>query len=400
LNARMIFRSLGSLGFVVFLLAGCTLLDPHTPGPNNTPAPPLSEAASATPTSAAGLIPGEKPEGSITVSEANLVQLAMFTEFSGWGVGENAVLHTDTGGRFWFPVTPPELSAVGRSASSFFLDQATGWVLAPDAADFTRGTLYRTTDSGNTWQVSDVPFSQAAFSFVDQQFGWAMFISGAAAGSSAAEIFQTTDSGETWRQVYVIDPQSPDDVGGIPFGGSKSGISFATMERGWVTGEIPADAFIYVFRSLDGGSTWSQQDLALPDGLENSLVSFKPPVFFDELNGKLPAVLYGMETVSVIYFSDDGGESWKLTTPIQSTGMVDFPNAQTGFLWDGGQILYGTLDGGVSWNQIPQQFTPRDNLLQIEFVDSESGWALVAGDGSSSRLYQTSDSGSTWLHLP
>jgi photosystem II stability/assembly factor-like uncharacterized protein len=80
--------------------------------------------------------------------------------------------------------------------------------------------------------------------------------------------------------------------------------------------------------------------------------------------------------------------------------LFDFPNAQTGFVWDGGKSLFGTLDGGITWLQINQQITPGENLVQIEFVNSQVGWALVDDGTGHTRLYQTSDAGYTWQIMP
>ncbi len=382
------------------LLAGCTLLYPNVPNWNVTPTPEVVETITATLTVESSLQTAEVPAGHLRASQANLVRLAMITGQTGWGIANDAVLHTDYGGSFWLPVTPQGVDEVGWTASSFFLDEATGWVLIPDREDFTQGVLYRSTDSGASWQSSTVPFSNASFSFIDQQVGWAMFSSGAAAGSSVIEIYQSSDGGQTWSQIYAIDPASSQDDGNIPFSGSKSGITFLNMERGWVTGDVPADGFIYVYMSTDGGQTWDQQELKLPAGMENSQISFRPPVFFSNRNGKLFTYMYGPQSAAVIYTSNDGGINWKPTTPIQTNGLISFPSMQAGFVWDGGPALFGTLDGGLTWLQVTPNFTPGQNLVQIEFANSQLGWALVDDGSGHNQLYQTIEAGYSWQLLP
>ena len=63
----------------------------------------------------------------------------------------------------------------------------------------------------------------------------------------------------------------------------------------------------------------------------------------------------------------------------------------------GRTTLWATNDGGASWQQrtLPRTVIP-DDFLDIHFVDEQHGWLLA----SSGPLYETSDSGLTWVSVP
>ena len=127
-----------SLVSVLLLLAACTRPEiipiPVTQGPTlppETPAPVVIHAP--------------------IVSAPSLVSIHMLDESNGWGINDNNVLRTDDGGVTWYNVSPLNVSALGYSATSDFLDANHGWVLVPDTNNPLIGTLYRTGDGGSTW---------------------------------------------------------------------------------------------------------------------------------------------------------------------------------------------------------------------------------------------------------
>jgi photosystem II stability/assembly factor-like uncharacterized protein len=121
----------------------------------------------------------------------------------------------------------------------------------------------------------------------------------------------------------------------------------------------------------------------------------------------------------VIYTTRDGGVNWQPTTPVKSDAFpcaFDFISAQTGWIWcpdlrkwDSTDPTKGTLyrtdDGGTTWNSVKpersmeQYLTHGENIVQLQFVDDECGWALARYSDDRTELLHTRDGGQTWYLL-
>src|SRR4029079_5495227 len=110
---------------------------------------------------------------------------------------------------------------------------------------FSRGTLFRTTDGGQTWQRLPLPaggpirFSNAQDGLLDS-------------GSPAYDEYATHDGGLTWqRRPTEPGPRGPAEL------------SMAPSQVGWsksTTGNCQADACqlaTQLQQTMDGGATWS-----------------------------------------------------------------------------------------------------------------------------------------------
>ncbi len=398
----------------LFLISGCvpnpavvtgiTPSAPVTETERPTPVPATETLAPATETPAPAeptLTPVPKetqtpPVAPLGASATQLISIAMQDEESGWGLGETKVYRTTDGGARWADVTPPGLPASQAMLRGFFLDQASAWVIAPDPQNQAAGSLFRTQDGGATWQSSATYFGSSQLQFLDQQNGWALFVPGAAAGSAVAEIYRTVDGGATWTKVYAIDPQAGDLPGGLPFSGMKSGLAFLDASRGWVTGSEPVEKYAWLFMTEDGGKTWQHQELALPAGHENDMLSIDPPRFFTPQDGLLPVALYAQALSRVFYRTQDGGKTWSSTTPVESNGVYDFISFQEGWVWDG-KTLQVTKDGGQTWTALTPNLDLSGSLVQIDFASRTTGWALAMDANGNGQLYKTEDGGENWV---
>lgn len=334
------------------------------------------------------------------VASPNLIYLSMHTANEGWGLTENQVVKTVDGGSDWGDVTPEGAASIGYRAGKFFMDAATGWVLIPESENSEEGKLFYTSDSGNTWSFHKVPFGNANLFFLDNRYGWALFNTGAGAGSSTAQILRTENGGETWSLVYEVTPDSALEATGIPFSGSKEEISFRDENHGYVSGNIPADGFVYLYETMDGGASWSQVSLELPQELQKSMLSFQAPQFFDAERGKLVVRYFGTDNQGTLLFTtNDGGDLWVATTPIPSLGSVAVENMQSAMIWDG-EMLYWTNDGGVTWRSDQTNILIRDTLAQLNYPAKNTGYALSIQSDGESTLYTTQGNVFNWREIP
>lgn len=391
-NASRITRFM-SLLFTIILLSACSI---PAAGPTPTTAPATTAVptlAQPTPTQPA---PTAVPSPSLpAVANAVLRSFEMVDYQNGWAASETMVLRSSDGGVTWRNATPKDAPAIlGAAFQVKAVSPLAAWVLIPDAADYKKGTLFRTADGGQTWQANEVPFGGGWIQFQDdKKYAVLMADRGVAAGSQAVDLYQTSDGGATWMLVYHVDPENPADQG-ITFGGDKSGVAFLDSTRGWITGFIPMDGATYLYATQDGGKTWKQVQLGLPAGWQQAQIDTKPPVFFGSKEGILTLQASTNVGQMVFYVTHDGGDTWQPTTPLKASGMVSIPTANDIIVWNGGTLQYSP-DAGQTWQERTPNVDLSQSLIAVQFADSKTGWAL-SQDANSTRLYCTTDGGLTW----
>lgn len=383
------------LGLIGLAMIACSLTGMprvnNTSQPTGTSMPPIESTSEQIPVETSMPLIG-KP----LISHPELTGFDMFDENNGWGVTETNLVRSVDGGESWYDITPPGVASMGYSASVYFLDPDNGWLVAP-SADYQTGMIYATHDGGLIWTSSAVQFPGGSFNFIDQTNGFILVGRGAAAGSSAVDLFATADGGNSWQAVYVMQTGAGDEINTLPFMGQKSGLTFTDSLHGWVGGNIPMDGFVYLYKTVDGGGSWTKQDITLPAGYETAMTEVFAPRFFSSREGILPMRLLRGVAYMVFYVSHDGGENWSTTSPLQSMGQFSNPSMQEIIVWDGGAILQASHDGGFTWNQIPPNIEVKDILMKIDFIDANNGWLLTGDANNQHSLYKTNDGGVTWM---
>ena len=237
------------------------------------------------------------------------------------------------GGATWTPMNYPDSQASTLLTHPF----------EPHAVYGFQNTLRKSIDNGQTWQNLTPTMCCWNDGDVVLDHGNPLKMYMAIAGSPAAPdgIYKSTDGGTTWTRMnnglptpasfhtLAIDPQD----GNIVFAGTQG------AGRGGPFTSAPG-----IYRTLDGGATWTRLQGGLPDQLNPNQIAIHP---------QSPNIIFmGSETVNGgVYKSTDGGTSWtKLLTENVNTVVVDPSDANIVYAgtWNTNGF-YRSQDGGATW---------------------------------------------------
>lgn len=357
----------------------------------------------------------------------NILELVMIDGGAGWGVGqmpgaaEKMIVRTTDGGSNWKNLTPPQAvyENTGRNmeVSAWFLDANNAWILFWETDKWSPQTgvsVWRTSDAGANWEYTLLPvtgytiqyFRDAQIGFIDSKTGWILAHLGQNQEREYVGLYTTNDGGVSWSVMVSSDSAN------LPSKGSKTGAVFRSTLEGWISGsnsrEEPGSV---LWRTVDGGNTWSNQSIPAPEGegIPADLLSsnayncsFDTPSFVDfqfqyawsvlRCTGNLP------EPLAILYWSYDTMASWKSMKLPKADGSLEFYGIYQGWYSQTAnpgegfdhEILF-TEDGGVTWRTI--SLTAWDSKLQ--FITAAVGFGTVNYQGQTA-MVRTSDGGYSW----
>jgi photosystem II stability/assembly factor-like uncharacterized protein len=261
-------------------------------------------------------------------------------------------------------------------------------------ASGTGGTFLRTLDGGESWAFGAVPGAEAR-DFRDIH-AWDRDRALVLSAGLPAQIFLTGDGGESWQQTY--DNQTP----GVFF----NAVSFWDDDRGIAVGD-PIDGRFLVIRTDDGGLSWSELLLeSRPQAIAeeaNFAASGTCMTVFGE-----KTVWFGTGGPAArVFRSTDGGSSWTVSEiPIRSgqssQGVFSlyFENERRGVAVGGDYLdetnptatAAVTDDGGRTWIAVE---TPPSGFREcVVEVSDATPLVLIAVGPSGTDLSE--DGGVTW----
>ncbi len=349
-----------------------------------------------------------------------------------WVFNDKAIWRTTNGGQSWIQVLRASPAETGN-ISAFFHDSKRAWVAVADES--TNVTVFRTSDGGVSWSRSQLSQSSAiedsCLSFTGADQGWLMLIPDHGMNSSPGDLYRTSDGGAHWQRVNSTyasphgwipeETDLPEFDKRHPYLVCGGAIAFRNDSTGWLRGSLASTTPPFLFVTQDGGLNWQVQHLSLPPSLQSGrmepadLPRFFPP---DSREAILPAQYHPTNSESasfatIIYSTHDGSLSWQPNTPVKFSGIWTFFTATKGWMWSPEPhstsssvpvkgTLYRTGDGGVSWKPVgtgktlEQYLTHGEDIVQLDFVDSEYGWAIARDRHNLTQLLRTTDGGETW----
>jgi len=230
-------------------------------------------------------------------------------------------------------------------------------------------------------------------------------------GAAAGGVFLTTDGGASF--VPVFDEQVALSIGALAAHPSDSN----TLYVG--TGEDNGGGFSYdgegVFKTVDGGQTWTSMGLAEVRRIGKMAVD---PTDGDRIFVAAGGDWYNKDTDRGIYRSTDGGQTWDQVLYVaDDAGGIDvsidptdtdrvyasiWQRQSLGTTWYIGGTesgIYRSLDGGDTWTKLTNGLPAAAGRIGLSAAPSRAGavWAnVVAVNGASVGIYQSVDGGDSW----
>jgi photosystem II stability/assembly factor-like uncharacterized protein len=322
----------------------------------------------------------------------------------------SGVFKSTDGGGTWFPISDdlPVLT-IGAIAldpndpSTVYV--GTGEANANSYSFFGLG-LFKSTDGGSTWDYMGLEETRyIARIVVDPNDGDRLWVAatGALFGTNPERgIYRSMDGGETWDLVLsVSDSTAATDVAIDP---TRPDTVYAAMwerVRG-LTYRKSGGATSAIYRSYDGGDTWTKLTNGLPSGstvgrIGLSVCEAAPNTIYASYADH-PGYFAG------VYKSTDCGDTWTRTNDsaladIYSNfgwyfGQVRVDPANANRVFVQGVELYRTQDGGATWAEVGSQMHVDHHAMAFDPTDP----ARII-DGNDGGIYRSTNNGTNWQQI-
>jgi len=248
---------------------------------------------------------------------------------------------------------------------------------------------------GRALAVSGVPGNPSLFYF----------------GAVGGGVWKSTDAGRSWNPIFDAQPVA--SIGALAVAPSNPNVVYVGSGEADMRSDIIHGNGMY--RSDDGGSTWSRIGLSDTRQIARIVVD---PQNASRLYVAALGHAYGANTERGVFRSNDAGKNWtKILYKDAQTGAIDLAmdpsDSKTLYaaLWQTrrppwniyppsngpGSGLYKSTDAGTTWQQL-RNGLPQDGLGRIGIAVAPSDrtrvYAIV--DARRGGLYRSDDAGLSW----
>ncbi|MDQ6623314.1 MAG: sialidase, partial [Verrucomicrobiota bacterium] len=239
-------------------------------------------------------------------------------------------------------------------------------------------------------------------------------------GAASGGVWKSEDFGTTFRPVF--DEQPVQSIGAIALDPKNSKNVWVGSGESWTRNSVSIGNGVY--RSTDGGESWTRVGLPNSERVAKLLVS---PENSETVYAAVPGALWSDSPDRGLYKTTDGGLTWTLIlkggnlSTGCSTVAVDpsNPNVLLAGMWDfrrkgwtfrsGGDGpdapsasgLFRSTDAGATWNEITpensQGFPTKPyGRIAVAYAPSNAKRVYAFVEGVDSALFVSDDGGATW----
>ncbi|MBV6458977.1 MAG: Ycf48-like protein [Fimbriimonadaceae bacterium] len=283
------------------------------------------------------------------------------SQTKGFVCGEGLGLYrTEDGGLSWIKISLPGYQSEPLYNVTFI--NANIGVLSGNSAT-SQKDIYRTTDGGLSWQpVTSFPLGGSWYhqDYVSQTVGFM--------GSNGA-IVRTTDAGATWQL-----------RSGYPTCPVIYGMDFKDSNVGFVSGNDVPNNLYGVFRTTDGGQSWTR----VMNQSSNDVIYLSDSVLLADAG-------------TTIMRSENGGQTWFAAGLNVDTGLNDLERVTNTLVFGVSHAgdIWRSPDGGFTWTKVMKGEGDLPGNWSVEFYDSLVGSVV----GVKGLIYRTTDGGLTWTRM-
>jgi photosystem II stability/assembly factor-like uncharacterized protein len=240
------------------------------------------------------------------------------------------------------------------------------------------------------------------------------------AGAASGGVWKSEDGGTTYKPVF--DDQPVQSIGAIALDPKNSKNVWVGTGESWTRNSVSIGNGVY--RSTDGGETWTRAGLPASERIAKIIVS---PENSETAYVAVPGPLWSDSPERGLYKTTDGGRTWNhvLKGANLSTGCSDIsmdptnPNVLLAAMWDfrrkpwtfrsggdgpeaaSGSGLFRSTDGGATWSEVTQENSkgfPKKpyGRLAVAIAPSNAKRVYCFVESTDSALFVSDDGGVTW----
>jgi len=318
------------------------------------------------------------------------------------GVASGGVWKTDNDGLTWSPVFQNEGSFSIGDVKLDPRDPAIVWVGTGEnnsqrSVDYGDG-VYKSEDGGKSWTNVGLKHSEhigrIAISPKDSNTVFVAAEGPLWSPGGDRGVYRTTDGGKSWKKVLnvsentgfadvVIDPDDSDTV-----------YAAAYQRRRHVWTLIDGGPEGAIYRSVDGGNSWTKLKSGLPSVDMGRIGIAVSPVDHNVVYATVEAA----DGKGGIFRSSNRGATWELRNPYNETAMyygqivADPKNVDRIYVMN--VLIRVSDDGGKTLHPLGEKYKHVDN--HVIWIDpADTNYYLVGCDGG---LYESFDRGANWSY--
>ncbi len=332
-----------------------------------------------------------------------------------FGVASGGLWKTIDGGVSWkplwddFPEAAPAVGAVAVAQSDPKIVYAGTGEINIRGNVVTGNGLYKSTDSGKSWQFSGLRDSHAIGRIIidpsDPNIVMVAALGHVFGENTERGVFRSTDGGASWKKVLYVDSKT--GASDIQFDPTNPKIVYAGMwqahRKPWIMESGGPGSGLY--KSFDGGEHWRRlSGGGLPDGILGR-INIAPTADGKTVYAMIEAKKGGL------FRSDDGGETWSLINEKNSikqrawyfnTVFADPKDAKTVYVLN--TDLYRSTDGGKTFKVLHVKHGDTHELWidptnPKRMINGNDGGANISVDGGESWTSEMNQPTAQFYHI-